>query len=117
MKSAILAMIERFGREVSVAGDEGSQTKVKAYLQAIIGTNRQHMQSSHTPAGFDERGSYLYIGPAEVEIKRKDRHGEIVDSFGKIYTVQRDEVLFFKDAALYRWAILREKALEVVSGE
>lgn len=117
MKSGVLAMIERFGREVSVIGENGEQIKIKAYLQAVTGTNRMHMQANHTPAGFDDRGAYLYIGPAEVEIKQKNRKGEIIDSFGKRYSVQRDEVLFFKDTPVYRWAILKENLQEAASND
>jgi len=112
MKSGVLAMIEKLGREVSVVGEGGEHIKIKAYLQPVTGVNRTYMQGSHTSAGFDERGSHLYIGPADVEIKHKNRGGEIIDSSGKSYSVQRDEVLFFKDYAIYRWAILREKMQE-----
>ena len=101
-------LAQKYGRAVEIALPGGGDLAVSAFVQPLTYRNRAYMQGSHTPAGFDDRGYFLYIGPAEHVLRRFGKTGRITDSSGVKYRVQREELVYFKDRPCYRWAILKE---------
>ena len=78
---------------------------VRAFLQPSRSKARQEMLTEYSPAGEIPVGQYVYIGPAEPVVSQ----GDLVEMAGKRYEMRRVETVYAGDAAIYQWALCREK--------
>lgn len=103
MKNVINRILRCCGSRLTVSTADGTQT-VRAFLQPVTERGRQAVKHSLCDLGQLPQGSFLYIGPAGVPLSQDDA----VAFGGEDYTVMRAERLFWRDEAVYQWAIVQK---------
>lgn len=78
---------------------------VRIFFQPNTSKSRQNMKPVRGPLGQVPGGQYLYIGPAEPEVRAGDR----VNVEGKTYILRRVEAILDGKGPVYRWGLCVEK--------
>ena len=111
MQEKLQALIERYGRSVSLSMEDGWHSpQFRALIQPLRYKNKMYLEGVHTPIGIHDPGYYLYIGPAAHDVTKLGSMGEEVwlnASGGERYQIDRAERVYLGEEALYIWAILR----------
>ena len=104
-------VFRRYGVEAKVAHG-GTEETVRIFFQPSTSKSWQNMEPLMNPLGKGPGGQFLYIGPAEVEI----RSGDQVTVAGKSYILRRAEAILDADGPVYRWGLCVEKGRDDVWG-
>ena len=111
MQEKLQALIERYGRSVSLSMEDGWHSpQFRALIQPLRYKNKMYLEGVHTPIGIHDPGYYLYIGPAAHDVTKLGSMGDEVwlnASGGERYQIDRAERVYLGEEALYIWAILR----------
>ena len=100
--------LERCGGMVYRCRENGTRSGgFRALIQPLRYKNKMYLEGTHTPIGLNERGYYMYIGPAEQEIRAEN--GTFLLCGGIRYEVDRAERVDYAGEAVYYWAILRNE--------
>ena len=70
MKEAVEKAMTRFGSDLVIMGEE--QKTVRGFFRAVNSKSWQNMESQASLLGEVTRGQYVYLGPAEVEVREGD---------------------------------------------
>ena len=63
MQEKLQALIERYGRSVSLSMEDGWHSpQFRALIQPLRYKNKMYLEGVHTPIGIHDPGYYLYIG-------------------------------------------------------
>ena len=81
------------------------ETPVRIFFQPSISKSWQNMEPVMGPLGRIPGGQFLYIGPAEPEVRAGDR----VMVGGKTYILRRAEAILDGHGPVYRWGLCVEK--------
>lgn len=100
--------LERCGSLVFRCREDGwESTGYRALIQPLRYKNKMYLEGTHTPIGLNERGYYMYIGPAEQPVGASA--GEWVRCGAARYEIDRVEHVDYAGEAVYYWAILRNE--------
>lgn len=104
MRARFEALLRRFGQEVTLEGRDGQVRKLRAFVQPSL-KEREAPPAALTPLGAVSRDRWLYLGPVEAALAPGDKlsAGELC------LTVQECRPVFWRDEALYLWAMLRPR--------
>lgn len=98
--------LERCGAYMYLVKPDGRRVgPFRALIEPLRYKNKMYLEGTHTPIGFNERGYYMYIGPASRGFEA--REDQYLESGGIRYQIDRAEDVFFRGQVAYRWAILR----------
>lgn len=103
MNEIIRRVIQSYGSTVTVVREEES-TSVRAFLQLVTSKSWQNMERMIPSGGQIKRGQFLYIGPADVEVKDAVR----LECGGRVFRVRRADVILFQDEPLFIWGLCVE---------
>lgn len=104
----IRRQLEHCGGAVYLERDGGTRSgPFRALIQPLRYKNKMYLEGTQTPIGLNARGYYMYIGPAEQELRVSA--DEWLESGGVRYEVDRVESVSFRGEPVYRWAILRNR--------
>lgn len=103
MNKIISRIIRDYGSTVTVVGEDES-TSVRAFLQLVTSKSWQNMERMIPSGGQIKRGQFLYIGPADVDVKDAVR----LECGGRIFRVRRADVILFRDEPLFIWGLCVE---------
>ena len=79
MQEKLQALIERYGRSVSLSMEDGWHSpQFRALIQPLRYKNKMYLEGVHTPIGIHDPGYYLYIGPAAHDVTKLSSMGEDV---------------------------------------
>lgn len=111
MQEKLQALIERYGRSVSLSMEDGWHSpQFRALIQPLRYKNKMYLEGVHTPIGIHDPGYYLYIGPAAHDVTKLGSMGEEVWAQRLRRGALPDrpaERVYLGEEALYIWAILR----------
>ena len=93
-------LLRQHGMEIRVA-----DRSVRALFQPVTGKLERLALLDPGPAGLQSRSRYVYIGPAEPEI----REDMVISVAGGDYTVRSARKIFGSGGPLYCWAMCVEK--------
>jgi len=93
-------LLERYGQRLELRR-EGETAPVRAFFQPV---GEKKDGSVPTPAGTRPEGKWLYLGPADVQI----REGDAVVWQGGTFLARRAREIAVGESVLYRWAIFEE---------
>ena len=105
MKETVEKAMTRFGSDLVIMGEE--QKTVRGLFRAVNSKSWQNMESQASLLGEVTRGQYVYLGPAEVEV----REGDTLILGQKEYLFRRVEPYYFGNEAIYRWGLCVEKGV------
>ena len=108
MNTVIGRIIRDYGSTVKVVREDSSLS-VKAFLQLVTSKSWQNMERMIPSGGQIKRGQFLYIGPADVDVK----NAVCLECGGKVFRVRRADVIHFKDKPLFIWGLCVEGGPEV----
>ena len=106
MRERVASVMNRFGTDMTLSNPEGTAT-VRGFFWAVNSKSWQSMESEATLLGEIFRGQYVYLGPADVEI----REGDTLSLGDKTYVLRRAEIFYYGNEPLYRWALCVEKGV------
>lgn len=106
MLEIIQALLNRFGTDISVAGEGGTRV-IRGLFRAVNSKSWQSMESEATLLGEITRGQYAYIGPADGDVKE----GDTLSLGDRAYLVRRAESYYFGNQAVYQWGLCVEKGV------
>ncbi len=105
MKKRLEEIMEKYGQQLTLIQREtGVEMTVRAFLQLLLKETKDPPVAV-TPLGAADGRRWLYIGPAEPELKPGD---EILFG-GKRFIAQEAAPVCFRQETLYSRAILRRK--------
>lgn len=93
-------LLRQFGMDVRLP----SRT-VRALFQPVTGKAERLALLDPGPAGLDPRGSYIYIGPLEPEVRRD----MVLTVAGRHYIVRSARQIFGNQGPVYSWAMCTER--------
>ncbi len=102
MNAAFEEISKRFGDAVILNRSEG-EIRVQAFVQPVTSLDKRFYKSLVTEVGVTSEMRYLYLGPAEQEMKTV----ESLSCRGREYEVLRAETIYGGGAPIYCWALLR----------
>ena len=103
MKDIISRVIRDYGSTVTVV-KEDEAVDVRAFLQLVTSKSWQNMERMIPSGGQIKRGQFLYIGPAEVDVKDAVH----LECNGRRFRVRRADVILFQDKPLFIWGLCVE---------
>ena len=101
MKALIESILQGYGRLVTVRDGQSART-FRALVQPVTEKGWASTRKLIESLGRVPKGQYVYIGPAEMEIKQ----GQTVEVRQEAYVVRRSETMALGDETLYVWALL-----------
>ena len=111
MRRMVEKMMNGYGREMTVVQGE-SQTVVRGFFQPVTGKVERLALPEMGALGRESRERFIYIGPAEPELKT----GNTVEVAGKSYHVRSADVIWGNGQPVYCWAMCVEKGGEDLWG-
>ena len=100
MRRMIEKIFASHGTDLTVTrGAEYWQTR--GFLQPDISRAKQNMYPEFTATGLQQAGQYLFLGPAEPEV----RSGDILVRGEERYLLRRVELLRHGEQPLYQWGL------------
>ncbi len=101
-------IMSKYGRDVSLHTSDGWTSGVySAFLQPLRYKNKMYLEGINTEIGSTEQGYYLYIGPADHNLKSLPYDAWIKDFEGNKYHISKAEKVFLGNDELYIWAIIK----------
>ena len=98
--------IKKYGNKISIVGSEET-ISCSAFIQPFLYKNRQYLSGTYKPEGYENIKYFIYIGSADYDLGSMDANTYIEDAAGDKYVVRRSEMIYFKNAPCYCWAILK----------
>lgn len=100
-------LIERYGQRVEAVTEDGvSSGSYRAFIQPVRYKNKMYLNDVESPIGTVSENYYLYIGPADVQLKENEGR-VIIRSDSMRCTAERAESVYLGTEPIYVWAILR----------
>ena len=106
MRKIVAGVLRQYGSNMTVTRGEIS-VKVRGFFQPVRSKSWQNITNVATPLGEDPRGQYVYIGPAETEVKQ----GDLLTVDGGNYIFRRVEPYWYGDEKVYIWGLCVEKGV------
>lgn len=103
MNKVIPRLIESYGSTVLVVGEDSTQ-QIRAFLQLVTSKSWQNMERMIPSGGQVKRGQFLYIGPADVDIRNAVR----LEAGDRCFRVRRADVILYQDTPLFVWGLCVE---------
>ena len=100
MKRIVEQMLMQYGRQVAV-DHSGEKTVVKAFLQPVNAKVERLAMVQMGPLGRENRGQFVYMGPAEPALEPDDR----LAADGSRYQVRSAQLVYGCGEAVYCWAL------------
>ena len=101
MKTLMESILQGYGSLVTVREGESART-FRALVQPVTEKGWQATRKVIETLGKIQKGQYVYIGPADVEL----RAGQRLEVQGEKFLVRRCETQYLADEAVYVWALL-----------
>lgn len=89
------------------------KTEIFGFFQPDTGKVDRLMQLHPGPLGLENRNRYIYIGPADVEL----RQGDELEIDAKHYQVRSVQTVYGPRKPVYIWAMCVEKGGEMTWGK
>lgn len=101
-------IIKNYGQfvEVTIYGQQTDISKTRAFIQPLRYRNKADFLGEHTELGATNSEQYLYIGPADIDIKEYPVK-TIVSTDKSNYLVKKTVDYYFGDRLLYKRALLQ----------
>lgn len=104
MERMIGNILRSYGRKILLQrGLE--KTEIIGFFEPDTGKVDRLMNLHPGPLGTESRSRYIYIGPADVELRQEDE----LEVDGKHYLVRSAQTVFGTRKAAYVWAMCIEK--------
>ena len=105
MKARFEKLLARYGQSITVTDRRtGEAAAGKAFVQPVL-KRREEVPVAVTALGGVSEERWLYLGSAGMALSP----GDTVETGGMAFAVQEVRTVWWKDDALYRWAMLRRK--------
>lgn len=101
MKALVESILQGYGSLVTVHDGQSART-FRALVRPVTEKGWQNTRKVIESLGRIQKGQYVYIGPAGVEIQE----GQTVQVRQERYVVRRSETMYLADEAVYVWALL-----------
>ena len=101
MKTLMESILQGYGSLVTVRDGQSART-FRALVQPVTEKGWQATRKVIETLGKVQKGQYVYIGPADVEL----RTGQRLETQGEEFLVRRCETRYLADEAVYVWALL-----------
>ena len=102
-------LIDAVGRSVYITDGSWHSRTYNAVIQPLRYKNKMYLNGEVNDLGHYAEGFYLYVGPADISLANLSVHATFTTSDGKRYKLERWESVFYKEEALYTWAVLKER--------
>ena len=106
MKAAMETLFARWGTDMTIVS-EGITKTVRGFFRAVNSKSWQNMESVVSLLGEISRGQYVYLGPADREVKE----GDTLNLGQKSYLFRRVEAYYFENQPVYLWGLCVEKGV------
>ena len=106
MKVAMETLFARWGTDMTIVSGE-EETTVRGFFRAVNSKSWQNMESVVSLLGEISRGQYVYLGPADREVKE----GDTLLLGEKSYLFRRVEPYYFGNQPIYQWGLCVEKGV------
>ena len=106
MRRAVEKIMVRHGTDLTIVS--GSETKtVRGFFRAVNSKSWQSMESEATLLGEISRGQYVYMGPADGDV----REGDTLLLGGSSYLFRRTELYYYGNQPVYQWGLCVERGV------
>ena len=102
-------LFKKFGRSVYITSDNYTSEIYSALVQPLRYKNKMYVAGTNTEIGLAEENYYLYIGPAEKDLKKYGLSAMLHTADGKSYEVHKSEKIYNGENVWYIWAVVKEK--------
>ena len=106
MNMAMEPLFTRWGTDMTIVS-EGTTKTVRGFFRAVNSKSWQNMESVVSLLGEISRGQYVYLGPADREVKE----GDTLLLGEKSYLFRRVEPYYFGNQPIYLWGLCVEKGV------
>ncbi len=106
---ALEKIFEKFGRSVYITSENYTSEIFRALVQPLRYKNKMYVAGTNTEIGLAEENYYLYIGPAEKDLRKIGGLLMLHTADGKNYEVHKSEKIYNGENAWYVWAVIKEK--------
>ena len=106
MNMAMEPLFTRWGMDMTIVS-EGIEKTVRGFFRAVNSKSWQNMESVVSLLGEISRGQYVYLGPADREVKE----GDTLLLGEKSYLFRRVEPYYFGNQPIYQWGLCVEKGV------
>ena len=103
MNNVFKRLVDRFGFQAQLVSGNG-EVCIKAFLQPITSLDKRYYRDPVTEAGTVSGMRYLYLGPADNELKIYDT----VKCRGREFETISAEMIYGGSKPVCCWAVLRE---------
>ena len=101
MKTLIESILQGYGSLVTVRDGQSART-FRALVQPVTEKGWQATRKVIETLGKIQKGQYVYIGPADLELCV----GQRIEAQGQAFIVRRCETRYLADEAVFAWALL-----------
>ena len=102
-------LFKKFGRSVYITSEKFNSEIYNALVQPLRYKNKMYVAGTNTEIGLAEENYYLYIGPANKDLRKMGASVTLHTADGKSYVVQKSEKIYNGENAWYIWAVIKEK--------
>lgn len=106
MMVAMETLFARWGTDMTIVSGGITKT-VRGFFRAVNSKSWQNMESVVSLLGEISRGQYVYLGPADREVKE----GDTLLLGEKSYLFRRVEPYYFGNQPIYLWGLCVEKGV------
>jgi hypothetical protein len=100
--------MQRFGRTIEISGVRDLKILTgKAFIAPFKTRTFKYLTNEYLSPGFAADKTYLYIGPANLQIDLCPAD-TVIQTSDRRYYVQKAEKVYFGEKPLYIWAILKD---------
>ena len=106
MLEIIQALLNRYGTDISVAGEGGTRV-IRGLFRTVNSKSWQSMESEAPLLGEISRGQYVYMGPVAAAVKE----GDTLILGERRYLFRRTELYYYGNQAVYQWGLCVERGV------
>ncbi len=103
------SLLKRYGRSVYITSEKLNSEIFNALVQPLRYKNKMYVAGTNTEIGLAEENYYLYIGPADKDLRKMGSSVTLYTADGKSYEVQKSEKIYNGENVWYIWAVIKEK--------
>ncbi len=103
------SLLKRYGRSVYITSEKLNSEIFNALVQPLRYKNKMYVAGTNTEIGLAEENYYLYIGPANKDLRKMGASVMLHTADGKSYEVQKSEKIYNGESVFYIWAVIKEK--------
>lgn len=98
-------MLKKYGRPVVVCTGK-KEWSTNVLIQPLRYKNKMYLDFERSEIGIKDNTCFLYIGPADVELKETET---IIMGEDCSYSVSRADVIYLGRNPIYIWAVLTKR--------